>query len=201
MKFKEFRKKMVKNIFLTAEAHLVAFRDDPKHINVELHNWKKSGDIIQLKRGLSMFADQKYDIVEISKALCSPCYFSLEYVLNLHSIIPEAVFSYTLVTRKKTREFNTPVGNFMYHTIKKEAFTGFDATTLLAEPEKALVDYFYLKGWTMHDDEVFWEESRLDGSALNFKKVFRYAHLFKSKKLVSLLASFHHYAKSHKNYR
>lgn len=197
MKLKDFRKKMEKGLFTTPEAHIVAFRNSPKLVNVQLHQWKTQGDIIPLKRGLYMFSDVKPAVSEMASRLCSPCYFSLEYVLNLHGIIPEAVFSYTLVTTKKTRQFKTPVGHFIYHTIKKEAFTGFDARTLLAEPEKAFVDYFYFNSARLKTDDVFWEESRLNGAELNFKKVFRYAKLFKSKKLVALLTHFQNYEKTH----
>ena len=97
MKLKEFKKKMQKSIFSTAEAHVVAFSDDPKLINLQLHQWKKSGYVTQLKRGLYMFPDAKFDFgaLEIAKRLCGPCYFSLEYILSLDGIIPEMVFSYT----------------------------------------------------------------------------------------------------------
>lgn len=196
MKFKEFRKKMEKGIFTTAEAHIVAFANNPKLINLQLHQWKKNADIIQLKRGLFMFADVSANPAQIAKSLYAPCYFSLEYVLSLHNIIPEAVFSYTLVTTKKTHQFKTPVGHFIYHTIKKPAFTGFNIQTLLAEPEKALVDYFYLNSSRLKTNNIFWQESRLNGAELNFKKVFQYAKLYKSKKLITLLTDFQNYAKT-----
>lgn len=197
MKFKDFRKKMEKGIFSTAEAHVVAFADNPKLINLQLHQWKVGGDLIQLKRGLFMFAHFQPRPEQIAQSLCAPSYFSLEYVLSLNNIIPEAVFSYTLITTKKTRQFKTPAGHFIYHHLKKDAFTGFDPKTLLAEPEKALVDYFYLHSSRLKKGAVFWEESRLNGTELNFKKVFRYARLFGSKKLITLLTDFQNYAKTH----
>lgn len=197
MKLNEFKKRMQKDIFTTAEAHVVAFKENPKLINLQLHQWKKGGYIIPLKRGVFMFADKKLDPAQVAKNLYAPCYFSLEYVLSLHGIIPEAVFSYTLVTIKKTRQFKTPAGRFIFQTIKKEAFTGFDPKTFMAEPEKAFVDYFYLNSSRLKADNVFWEESRLNGAELNFKKVMRYAKIFKSKKLITLLTSFQHYAKTH----
>lgn len=196
MKLKDFRKKMQKGIFSTAEAHVVGFSDDPKLINLQLHQWKASGDLVQLKRGLFMFADYKPDPAEIAKNLYFPCYFSLEYILNLNNILPEAVFSYILVTTKKTCRFKTPAGNFIYHSIKKNAFTGFDDKTLMAEPEKAFVDYFYLNSSRLKTGKTFWEELRLNGSELNFKKVFKYAKLFESKKLIILLTDFQNYAKT-----
>ena len=197
MKYKEFRKKMQKNIFTPAEAHVVTFEYNPKLTNLQLHQWKTQGDLIQLKRGLYMFADTKADIAEIAGNLYPPCYFSLEYVLSLNGIIPEATFTYTLITPKTTRHFNTPLGIFSYQKIKKEAFIGYDEKTLMAEKEKALVDYFYLNSSKLKPLNQFWEESRLYGEELNFKKVFRYAKLFKSPKLTNLLTNFQKYAQSH----
>ena len=147
-----------------------------------------------------MFPDTKFDFgaMEIAKSLCEPCYFSLEYILSLDGIMSEMVFSYTLVTTKKTRRFQVEgEGEFIFHKIKKEAFAGFDPLTLDAEPEKALVDYFYLNSSRLKADPKFWKESRLNGGELDFEKVFRYAKLFKSKKLVALLTNFQNYAKTY----
>ena len=196
MKLKEFRTKMKKSLFTTAEAQIVAFAFDPKLVNLQLHQWKNAGDIVSLKRGLYFFSDAKPDAQKIAPHLYAPCYFSLEYVLSIHGIIPEAVFSYTLVTPKATREFTTPLGTFAYRTIKKEAFTGFDRKTLMAEKEKALVDYFYLNKKLLKDDAAFWAESRLNGHSLNYSKIFRFAKLFQSKKLISLLTHFHAYVQA-----
>jgi len=197
MKLKEFRKRMKKSVFSTAEAHLVAISDDPKLINLQLHQWKEQGELIALKRGLYLFADAPRNMAEIAKALYSPCYFSLEYALSQQGVIPEAVFVTTLVTTKAGRRFETPVGTFIYQKIKKEAFTGFDSRTLMAEREKALTDYFYLHKAKLIPTDQFWEESRLNGSDVNFTKVKRYAKLFRSPRLVSLLTDFQRYATSH----
>ncbi len=204
MKLKDFRKKMEKGVFSTAEAHLVVFPESSVMINLQLHQWKKNNDIAALKRGLFMFSDYSASghEAEIARSLYCPCYFSLQQALSLYGIIPEATFSHTLVTTKATRHFQTPVGNFYYRKIKGEAFTGFDSNTLMAEKEKALVDYFYFYGSGFKATDSFWEESRLEAGAtkVNFQKVFRYAKLFNSKKLEILLHSFYLYAKSHQTH-
>lgn len=199
MKLKEFRRAMVKNVFSTEEARVVCFRDKPAVLNLQLHQWKKNGDLIALKRGLYMFADAKVSAAEIARHLYFPCYFSLEYALSIFGILPEAVFEYTLVTLKATRRFETPAGIFVYQTLKKSAFIGFDAETLMADKEKALVDYFYLHGAELKPEDSFWEESRLEAhaTAIDFKKVFSYAKLFQSDRLSFLLHHFYTYAKSH----
>lgn len=198
MKLKDFKRKMQKDVFTTTEAHLVALQDQPRLLNLQLHQWMKSGEIIQLKRGLYMFADATRNIPEIAGTLYSPCYFSLEYALNFYNIIPEAVFGYTLVTPKPTRTFDTFSGRFYYHTIKKSAFTGFDPETLMAYKEKALVDYFYLNSSKLVTSDEFWRESRLEvkETEVNFTEVFKYAKLFGVKKLIYLLKSLENYAKS-----
>ncbi|MFA5854957.1 MAG: hypothetical protein WC846_01530 [Candidatus Gracilibacteria bacterium] len=202
MKLKDFRKKMKKNIFSVSEARVVCFADNPDVLNLQLHLWKKSGDLISLKRGIYMFADTKSESYEVARKLYSPCYFSLEYALSFYRIMPEAVFAYTLVSTKATRHFKTPLGTFTYQQIKKEAFTGFDMETLMADKEKALVDYFYLHSSELETSDSFWDELRLEAGAtkINFKKALKYAKLFKSKKLNLLLNSFWAYAKSHQNY-
>lgn len=198
MKFKDFRKIIQKSIFTTVEARLVCLKDNPKTLNLQLYQWVKALDLISVKRGLYMFADAKIDAAEIAKNLYCPCYFSLEYALSKYGVIPEATFEYTLVTPKATRRFETPAGVFVYRTIKREAFCGFDSESLMADKEKALVDWFYLNTHKLEAKNSFWQESRLEAIAteLNFKKIFRYAKLFKSNKLDSLLNSFYLYAKS-----
>jgi hypothetical protein len=202
MKLKDFKKKMKKNVFSVAEARVICFADKPAVLNLQLHLWKKSGDLIALKRGLYMFADAKNETFNIARGLYSPCYFSVEYALNFYGIMPEAVFQYTLVSTKATRHFKTPVGIFTYQQIKKEAFDGFDPRTLMADKEKALVDYFYLHSSELSADDAFWEHSRLEAGAtkINFKKALNYSKLFMSQKVNLLLNSFHSYAKSHQNY-
>lgn len=202
MKLNDFRKKMKKSVFSVSEARILCFADKPAVLNLQLHLWKNRGELIALKRGLYMFADAKNEAREVAKSLYYPCYFSTEYALNFYGIMPEAVFQYTLVSTKATRHFKTPVGTFIYQQIKKEAFDGFDPETLMADKEKALVDYFYLNSSALEPNDKFWEYSRLEAGAtkINFKKALSYARFFKSKKVNLLINSFHSYAKSHQNY-
>lgn len=197
MKLKEFRKKMVKTIFTSQEAKLIMLDQPSALTNLQLHQWEEQGELIRIKRGVYFFSEAKPKAAEIANVLYPPCYFSLEYALSNYGILAEATFNYTLITPRGTRRFATPAGIFHYHKIKREAFTGFDETTLMAEPEKAVVDYFYFRGSSFKMNKAFWEESRLEGGELNFKKIFRYAKLFDSKRLIDLLLSFQNYAKSH----
>lgn len=191
-----FRTTMQKPIFKSTEAQVVCFKDNPNFVNLQLHQWLKRGELVQLKRGVYAFAKMALKAVDIAKTLYEPCYFSLEYALSVYGILPEAVFGYTLVTPKTTRTFNTPLGTFYYHHVKPNVFTGFSSDTLMAVPEKALVDYLYLHQANLESTTVFWAEARLTTNELDFKKMRRYAKQFESKKLLVLLSSLEDYAKS-----
>lgn len=195
MHFKQFRKEMQKSIFSKQEAQLVAFDTAPSMLKLQLHQWVKSGDLVPVRRGLYAFSDSQVDKVEIARALYSPCYVSLEYALNMYGLIPDVPFSITLVTPKTTRKFDTPYGQFVYRKIKKEAFFGFNLETLMADKEKALIDYLYLNGKRFVPEAGFWEELRLQNlEDIDFDKAAHFAARFGSKKLVKLLGSVREYA-------
>ena len=62
----------------------------------------------------------------LANVLYSPSYLSLEYVLSEYNIITEFSSNFTLITTNKTNYFSNKLGNFFYHTIKKELFSGFN---------------------------------------------------------------------------
>jgi predicted transcriptional regulator of viral defense system len=201
MHLKEFRKKMQKDIFSREEAQIVAFDTAPNTLKLQLHQWVKSGDLVTLKRGLYVFADKKVDKVEIARCLYSPCYISLEYALNLYGLIPDVPFAMTMVTPKTTRKFNTVFGQFIYRNIKKEVFFGFDEETLIAEKEKALVDYLYLNSSNLVPSVIFWKELRLQNlDDFDFDRALYFAEKYNSLKLLSLLESVKNYAVTEKSH-
>jgi predicted transcriptional regulator of viral defense system len=200
MKFKEFKKKMKKNIFSKTEAQLVAFETSPEVLKLQLHQWVKSGDLIALKKGLYVYSDVQINKVEIAKYLYFPSYISLEYALSIYGIIPDVPFSMTMITTKTSRTFDTVFGQFIYHKIKGEAFFGFDTVTLIAEREKALVDYFYFNTKYFVPNFTFWEEQRFQNlNEVDFSKAYSFLEKFNVKKLTVLLRSLEEYAATIKN--
>jgi len=186
---------MKKGIFSREEAQVVAFDTAPDTLKLQLHQWVKSGELMTLKRGLYLFTDKKVDKVEIARYLYSPCYISLEYALNLYGLIPDVPFAITLITPKTTRKFNTVFGQFIYRSIKKEVFFGFDEVTLIAEKEKSLTDYLYLNSSQLVPSISFWKELRFQNlDNLDFDRAFFFAKKYKSLKLLSLLKSVKKYA-------
>lgn len=145
---------------------------------------KENGLLLRLKQGLYCLRTDLPSNEEIANSLYKPSYISFEYALTRYGIIPEATYSVTNATTKVSREFEVNDIAYTYLTIKKEAYIGFDLIKedeklyLIADPEKALVDYLYFVALglkTLND--------RLDLSNLNTDKIKEYSKLFARKRL------------------
>ena len=124
------------------------------HFNLRrLVEWQGKGYIKKIIRGYYIFADLKLDenvLFEIANRIYSPSYISLEMALSYYHMIPESVYGLTSATSRKTMVFETEVGDFIYHTVRPRLLFGYKLVNYsgkkfkIAEPEKALLDYFYL---------------------------------------------------------
>jgi len=105
-------------------------------------------------------------------------YVSLISALHLHGLIeqiPQIVFA---VTTGHTRVRKTSVGTYSYHRIHPHLFAGFDwygkgQDFLVATPEKALVDSFYLSS---RKGKRFGSFPEIDlGAGFSFKRAVEWA--------------------------
>ncbi|HCG77573.1 MAG: hypothetical protein COZ37_05110 [bacterium (Candidatus Ratteibacteria) CG_4_10_14_3_um_filter_41_18] len=153
-----------------------------------LTRYTKKKAIVKLRRGLYCLDDNLPSDFEIANILYQPSYISLTYALAYYHIIPEMAYTITSITSRPTYEFEVLGKNFRYHQIKRSAFSGYvpekisGKTILIADKEKALVDYLYFvnrKRYSLN--------ARLNLSLLNKKKVSQYGELFKSKSLKGLI--------------
>jgi predicted transcriptional regulator of viral defense system len=188
---------MRKPVFTMAEVRLLALDTKASTLKLELHNWVKRKELIRLKKGVYIFAGTKTSKAEIARTLYFPCYVSLETALSTYGLIPDVPFAFTLVTTRTTRTFRTPAGEFVFRKIKRAAFTGFDTQSLMAEKEKAFVDFLYLNQERLIPEPGFWKEMRLQNfEGFNFRKAKQFAKLFNSNKLRMLLESVEDYART-----
>lgn len=60
----------------------------------------------------------------LASSICSPSYLSFDYALFFYGLIPEKVVNFTSAcyNKRKTKEYHTSFGCFIYHDIPKEAF-------------------------------------------------------------------------------
>jgi predicted transcriptional regulator of viral defense system len=191
MDFKELYKTLEKNkYYIFSYKDILSFYPKEKRYNLKMaiYRWKKKGWIYPLKRELYELSYPKDFIIPdiyIANKLYNPSYVSLETALSNYSIIPEVSMAVTSITTKPTRRFRNKHGLFIYRTVKPSAFTGYYVEKmgafdiLIAEPEKALVDYIYFKMY--HKKKFRLKDERLDKnmtSRLNQKKLERYAKLY-----------------------
>ena len=127
-----------------------------------LVEWQGKGYIKKIIRGYYIFADLKLDenvLFEIANRIYSPSYISLEMALSYYHMIPESVYGLTSATSRKTMVFETELGDFIYHTVRPRLLFGYKLVNYsgkkfkIAEPEKALLDYFYLNTSIRSEDD------------------------------------------------
>lgn len=149
-----------------------------------LARYVKKGLIESPKRGLFYFADNPPHEFLLANKLYIPSYVSFETALSYYSLIPEVVYSITSATTKITREFIHQGKNFKYLKIKRAAYTGYfkKEDYLIADPEKALVDYLYFVA--LGKKKL---NERLNTSKLDIDKAKEYTRLFVNKKLNQLI--------------
>jgi predicted transcriptional regulator of viral defense system len=124
-------------------------------IRVQLHRWIKAGRLLSLRRGMYAFSERyrrrEVNHAELANALVSPSYISTYWALGFFGVIPEAVVTYTSITSRTPKTFVNDFGTFTYRHVKLDAFFGYrrveidGRSVLLAEPEKALLDLWYLE--------------------------------------------------------
>lgn len=165
-----------------------------KILDYQLSLWVKKGYLIRLKNGLYAYRREmdKIQGEELAFLLCQPSYLSLESALAWYGFIPEIVHSFTNVTSRITRMFENPFGRFIYRHVKSELFWGYvemqgkQNPYLLAEPEKALLDYLYLNLGRIKTAADF-ESVRLNreeiATKLDKEKFMAYLEVFDIKKM------------------
>ena len=191
MKFAElFKQLQINNYYVFSLTDILSFYPHEGRANLKrmISRWLRKGWITSLKRGLYELTYPKDFIIHdmfIANRLYCPSYVSMETVLSHCSIIPEVSMAVTSLTTKPTRKFRNKHGLFIYRTIKPVCFTGYFVekqgifSILIAEPEKAIVDYVYFK--TYRNKRFDFIEERLDKDKimrLNKKKIYKYARLY-----------------------
>lgn len=177
-------------VFTTLELKKVLKIKSMQTLYSLLQRYRKKKLIIQLSRGLYALANVSSPDLYIANRLYKPSYVSFETALSYHNIIPETVYSISSATTKSTRRIQAEaIGKvFNYHKIKRQTFTGYFPVTisgnvaLLADPEKAMVDYLYLvtRGIKKPLGRVY-------NQRLNKAKLVSYASLFHNTKLIQLV--------------
>lgn len=200
MNYAEFRQCVQPYPVITGQV-LTLLGLDAWPTRMNLQRWQTKGKVIRLRRDVYVLNPEDARLAPSRMVMAGemypPSYLSLEYALGLYGMIPERVTDMTSITAKKPMIFANAYGTFRYQHIKPEAFSGFrmeqDEKGLpyfLATPEKALLDFVYLKSRVEKSSlGKDWRESyRLDNlRMLNQKKIKYYLGLFASRRLASIV--------------
>lgn len=153
-----------------------------------IETFTRNGLFVRLKRGLYALKSNFPDERTLANKLYEPSYLSFEYALSYYNMIPEAVYTITSATTKPTRNFNVLGKLFVYHTLKRQAFTGYtpekidDIVVFMADIDKTMVDYLYLVSLGKKN-----LNERLSIKGPNKTKVVSYAKLFERRGLLDLI--------------
>jgi len=121
----------------------------------KVQSLEKSGELIRIKRNLYIvnqeLTGRETDVRLCANHLYGPSYVSFQWALRYYGMIPEQVFLMTSATTKRTRSFETPIGNFSYIQVPVSYFPiGVECkeehgvSFLMATVEKALCDTILL---------------------------------------------------------
>lgn len=162
--------------------------------------------LIRLKRGVYLFGNKKaseIDTFEIALQLYGPSYISFESALSYHGWIPEAVYTTSSATPKRSSDVTTLIGRFSFEHIPKfQFFMGvehietYNSAFLMAHPWKALADYLYVrrKNWKTLTDAI--EDLRLNESAVQsadkavLEEISQYYHSPRVRQFARLAVNF-----------
>ncbi len=133
-------------------------------LRTQLSRWTKRGRLLSLRRGMyawpKQYAKNPLNPAEVANVLCRPSYLSGLWALGYYGVIPEQVVIYTSITSLAPTRFENVLGQFEYRHVKREAFFGYQQVQMMernvcmAEPEKALLDYWHLNKGTWSTERM-----------------------------------------------
>lgn len=156
MTYSELQQKLTSPIFSIIQAHRAFANESVNGVRVQLSRFTARGLLMRLKRGMFQFTDRSVDELVIAHFLYQPSYVSLETALSIHGVIPDIPAAITSVTTVTTNEFGVGDQVYRFSRIQRQLYFGFEVYTdklsglhyQLAQPEKALLDWMYLRSIT-----------------------------------------------------
>lgn len=188
MRYELFRKSLIDKKIIEIKDIYIFFPDFDKR---RLSEWQKKGYIIKIINGFYIFAETEIDeffLMRIANVIYSHSYISFETALSYYGLIPEAVYQITSATTRKTKVFDTKSGSFSYRSISAKLFFGYTINAenrfFIATPEKAILDYLYLRRRFDENDLFEWRLNVDEYKKIvNEKTMEKYLRIFNNKTL------------------
>jgi len=206
MLFSEFKRRYRRLPLIPAE-QILPPGTSPQALRNQLSQWHRKGWLLRLRRGLYLLSDQDRavspSVQYLANQMYPPSYLSLEYALSHYGLIPESAAQVTSVTTRKTKVFGNRWGDFRYRHVARDLFWGFTALpdengykVLIAEPEKALLDFIYFNKEGLPREggrcrEMFADSFRFQNTeVLDRRKLAAQAVRFENSRLAAATAEF-----------
>ena len=180
MKYLDLKGKITGNMFTHLDVRKLFPEEKPATVRAQLFRFARRNLLTQIKRGLYCFDPTRIDELELAHHVYAPSYVSLETALNYYGMLPDIPAAVTSVTTTTTKHVASTVGRYSFVKIKKELYWGYLPVLLphgngyfpLAEKEKALLDFFYIRKVKQVRD------LRLNLSDMNMARYRHYAKQF-----------------------
>lgn len=173
------------NLFTLADFERLFNINNDNTLYKKIQRLEKKKIIKKLIKGKYYFIFNRPNDYLIANFLFNPSYISLESALSFYGIMTFFSYEITSITSKKTRKISVDNKVYSYSKIKKELYWGFEKRDnfLIAEPEKAILDYFYLeiKGWRSIDLK------ELNFNEIDKKKLLLYGKRFREERLLTIV--------------
>lgn len=99
--------------------------------------------------GKSLYANRfaRPTLEELAVLLGRPCYVSCESALERYGVLSQMPMVLTCVSTARSERRETPLGEIVFHRLPPTLFFGYHSEDgiLWADPEKALLDWLYIK--------------------------------------------------------
>lgn len=180
---------------------------EPEFNRFNLNDWQGKKYIKKVVKGYYIFSDLEISepiLFVIANKIYKPSYVSFEMALSYYRLIPESIYGVTSATTQHTYKFNTDFAPFIYKKIKPKLIFGYKLVEYnnhiykIAEVEKALIDFFYIKPDIKKDGDF--EELRIDKQSLleqvDFEKLNKYLKVIDSDALSRRIRKFIRFIKN-----
>ena len=180
MKYLELQQAIDQSLFTILDVKKKFPKEKELSLRTQLSRFVQKGLLVKIKRGLYCFIPSSIDEFELANKLYQPSYVSLETALNYYGVIPDISQGITSVSLTTTKKISNKFGVFYYAKIKPTLFWGWlkvklvgsDGFFLMAQKEKALLDFFYLRRVKYKGD------LRLNLDNFNFRRYQKYVKNF-----------------------
>lgn len=180
---------------IKSTAMLMDELNDYVNPTAKIRQLAERGELTRIIRGLYE-TDINIPGYYLAQVIYGPSYLSFEFALSYHSLIPEAVYTFTSATfeKKKKKRYDTPLGTFTYRDIPNSAYpygvvlhTENNYGYQIASPEKAVCDELYKLSPVSNRKELqllLFSDLRIDESEffrLDVREVYNLSSLYNTR--------------------